>query len=128
MGFLSWLHALRPRGEDDSPHPAPDPPSAGAPAAPPASNAWPGPDWEPLAPYLPVDPHDHLPVCIAATAIAAGDRPTSDLTVTRVSLANPEYQRVTLIASALAAGALPESTFAVTRIYKKSSPEETHAA
>ena len=75
-----------------------------------------------------MDPHDHLPVCIAATAIAAGDRPTSDLTVTRVSLANPEHQRVTLIASALAAGALPESTFAVTRIYKKSSQEETHAA
>lgn len=87
-----------------------------------------GEEWELVPAFLPVDAHDHPHVCAIATAIAAGDRPTSTFTVTGVSVVNPEHRRVSIIASALAAGALEHATLAVRNVYKQKALEENHAA
>lgn len=126
MGLRSWLREHI--QQEDHPTEQNPPTQATAQVAKPATTQ-PGDEWEPLPAYLPVDPADHMPACVIASAIAAGDRPESTFTVTNVSIANPEYQRVTCIATALAAGALETSSFAVRRIYKKKSAlEDTHAA
>ena len=95
-----------------------------------ASSTVGGPDsdiWEPLPAYLPVDPRNHTHACVIASAIAAGDHPTSEFRVKRVLIANPEHRTVSIIATALAAGALPESSFTVKNIYKMKE-EGSHAA
>lgn len=83
--------------------------------------------WEPLPAYLPVDPREHAHVCAIASAIAAGDHPTSEFRVKRVLIANPEYRTVSVIATAIAAGALEQSSFTVKNIYKMKK-EGSHAA
>lgn len=83
--------------------------------------------WEPLPAYLPVDPREHGHVCAIASAIAAGDHPTSEFRVKRVLIANPEYRTVSVIATAIAAGALEQSSFTVKNIYKMKK-EGSHAA
>lgn len=83
--------------------------------------------WEPLPAYLPVDAHEHAHVCVIASAIAAGDHPSSEFRVKRVLVANPEYRTVSVIATALAAGALEKSSFTVKNIYKMKE-EGSHAA
>ena len=95
-----------------------------------ASSTVGGPDsdiWEPLPAYLPVGPRNHTHTCVIASAIAAGDHPTSEFRVKRVLIANPEHRTVSIIATALAAGALPESSFTVKNIYKMKE-EGSHAA
>lgn len=84
-------------------------------------------EWEEVPAYLPVDPAEHLPACIIASAIAAGAQEESKLVVKRVSVANPEHQRVAVIATALGAGALEKSSFAVKRIYKQKDMEGTQS-
>lgn len=88
----------------------------------------PASEWDEIDPYLPVDPEKHRVACIIAAAIAAGDQSESELVVRRISMANPEYQRVAVIATALGAGALDKSSFTVKRIYKKKVLENNHAA
>ena len=83
--------------------------------------------WEPLPAYLPVDAREHAHACVIASAIAAGDHPSSEFRVKRVLVANPEHRTVSIIATALAAGALPESSFTVKNIYKMKE-EGSHAA
>lgn len=113
MGLFSWLK----REHADSAPKAQSTPVA----EPKACKAAPAPaedEWELLPAYVPVDPHDHQHAVVIASALAAGNRTTSDLKVKRVLMANPEHQRVTAIATALAAGALEQSSFMVTNIYK----------
>lgn len=81
--------------------------------------------WEEVPAYLPVDPAEHMPACIIASTITAGDQDTSKLVVKRVSIANPEHRRVTAIATALGAGALEKSSFSVKRIYRKKEEKGT---
>lgn len=106
-------------------------PAAGGKSATPglaATAGKPAGPWEEVPPYLPVDPAEHPHVCAVAAAIAAGDRPTSQFSIKRLSVANPEYRRVTVVASALAAGALENSSFVVKRIYRKTGAESAPLA
>ena len=82
---------------------------------------------EPVPAYLPVDAREHAHACVIASAIAAGDHPTSEFRVKRVLVANPEHRTVSIIATALAAGALEQSSFTVKNIYKMKE-EGSHAA
>lgn len=142
MGLRSWLQGLLAHGSAGRGALDADGPETNR-ASP--AGTQPGADdehpWQPVPPYLPVDPHDHAEVCAIACAIAAGDRPDSSFTVTGLSMANPEYRRVACIASALAAGALENSSFEIRHIYRnkagdaskppvpsKTALEETHAA
>lgn len=93
-----------------------------------AQQAWPGEGWEELPAYLPVDPGEHMPVCIVASAIAAGDAPQSSFKVKSVSIANPEYRRVACIATALGAGALESSQFTIKHIYKQKTTGGSNAS
>ena len=77
--------------------------------------------------YLPVDAREHAHACVIASAIAAGDHPTSEFRIKRVLVANPEHRTVSIIATALAAGALEQSSFTVKNIYKMKE-EGSHAA
>lgn len=129
MGLRSWIKKHTGHGASASaavtakpsvPSGAAHEPSAGAPA--PLEDVW-----EPLPAYLPVDPHEHTAACVIASAIAAGDHPSSEFHVRRVLVANPEHRTVSVIATALAAGALPESSFTVKNIYKMKE-EGSHAA
>lgn len=121
MGFFDWLR----RGHDE-PAKASSAPAA-SPAAKPAAPAAPKEEWEPVPAYLPVDASEHRPVVVAATAIAAGDRPDSQMVVRRVSIVNPEHRLVSCIAASIAAGALETSQFVVKGVYKKVM-EEDHAS
>lgn len=133
MGLRSWLLEWtgRARKRDEAPvgHAADADATAGGrqPLAP-APPTTPGPEWHELPAYLPVDPAEHAAACVVASAIAAGDRPSSTFTIKRVSIANPEHRRVAAIATALAAGALETSSFTVKRIYRKREEEGSHAA
>lgn len=130
MGLRSWIkrHTGRSSTPASAHHagarnaasaaPQPAAPSAGAPQP---------TGWEPLPAYLPVDPREHEHACVIASAIAAGDHPTSEFRVKHVLVANPEHRTVSIIATALAAGALPESSFTVKNIYKMKE-EGSHAA
>ena len=103
MGFFDWL-----RRKNDEPSAASSAPVS-APAPAPAAPAAPKEEWEPVPAFLPVDASEHRPVVVAATAIAAGDRPDSQMVVRRVSVVNPEHRLVSCIASSIAAGALENS-------------------
>ena len=113
MGFFDWL-----RRKNDEPSAASSAP-ASAPAPAPVAPAAPKEEWEPVPAFLPVDASEHRPVVVAATAIAAGDRPDSQMVVRRVSVVNPEHRLVSCIASSIAAGALENSQFVVKGVYKK---------
>lgn len=126
MGLRSWIKRHTGHGEQK--------PSAEAPIAVTAATAdtanaadHDGDVWEPLPTFLPVDPREHEHVCVIASAIAAGDHPSSEFRVKRVLVANPEYRTVSVIATALAAGALEKSSFTVKNIYKMKE-EGSHAA
>ena len=125
MGFRSWLRERFSRRSRRR--------AADVEAAPRAHIApgCPADEWEEVPAYLPVDPAEHLPACIIASAIVAGPYEHSKLVVKRVSVANPEHRRVAVIATALGAGALDKSSFSVKRIYKKKDQKGTegeHAA
>ncbi|MDO4436818.1 MAG: hypothetical protein Q4B77_02575 [Coriobacteriaceae bacterium] len=129
MGLRTWIKnraasarvrkVSEPHRESAQPQAAPAPSTQ--PAAPDSSV------WEPVPAYVPVDPHEHTHACVIASAIAAGDHPTSELRVKRVLIANPEHRLVSVIATALAAGALEKSSFTVKNIYKMKE-EGSHAA
>lgn len=121
MGLFDWF---RRRGADADEAPA----SVSAQAADAARAQAEADEWEEVPAYLPVDAAEHRAVVVAATVIAAGDRPESKLVVRRVSVANPEHRLVTCIASSIAAGALEKSQFVVKKVYKKKVMEENHAA
>ena len=126
MGLRSWLRERMRGGSSDRSQPAaPDEATTGN--QPGADGAAPSSPWAPLPAYLPVNPQEHRTACVIASAIAAGNRPSSELKIRSVSVANPEYRRVAVIATALAAGALPESSFTVKNIYKMKE-EGSHAA
>lgn len=69
--------------------------------------------------YLPVDPQEHRTALVIAAALAAGAATDCRLAVRRVSVINPEYERVAVIASALAAGSLDRCALRVKRIYRR---------
>lgn len=121
MGLFDWL---RRRGADADEAPAP----TSEQAADDVREKTPADEWEEVPAYLPVDAAEHRAVVVAATAIAAGDRPESKLVVRRVSVANPEHRLVSCVASSLAAGALEKSQFVVKKVYKKKVMEENHAS
>lgn len=121
MGLFSWFHK---RSEE---HERQDAPPATSQESAPVQNSQPSPEWELVPAYLPVDPHEHTVAVVIASAIAAGDRTSSELKVKRVLLPNPEHRLVTAIATALAAGALEHSSFSVKNIYKMKK-EGSHAA
>lgn len=123
MGFLSWLRDRSSRRTQKHAAPNAETPSPRAQIAP----GFPLDEWEEVPAYLPVDPAEHLPACIIASAIAAGAQEESKLVVKSVSIANPEHQRVAVIATALGAGALEKSSFAVKRIYKQKDMEGTQS-
>lgn len=123
MGFLSWLSDRSSRRTQKRATPNAETPSPRAEIAP----GFPLDEWEEVPAYLPVDPAEHLPACIIASAIAAGAQEESKLVVKRISVANPEHQRVAVIATALGAGALEKSSFAVKRIYKQKDMEGTQS-
>ena len=129
MGLRSWIrrHTGR-RDAQDAELPIESRSTTVAGAMPAASASTPQQEvWEPLPVYLPVDPREHEHVCVIASAIAAGDHPSSEFRVKRVLVANPEYRTVSVIATALAAGALEKSSFTVKNIYKMKE-EGSHAA
>lgn len=123
MGFLSWLSDRSSRRTQKRATPNAETPSPRAQIAP----GFPLDEWEEVPAYLPVDPAEHLPACIIASAIAAGAQEESKLVVKRVSVANPEHRRVAVIATALGAGALDKSSFCVKRIYKKKEQKGTES-
>lgn len=123
MGFLSWLRDRSSRRTQKRAAPNAETPSSRAQIAP----GCPADEWEEVPPYLPVNPAEHLPACIIASALAAGSYEKSKLVVRRVNIANPEHQRVAVIATALGAGALEKSSFAVKRIYKQKDMEGTQS-
>ena len=130
MGLRSWIKRHTGHGgAQDAGSPVETRAAAAAAPAPVAAPAGtPRQDeWEPLPAYLPVDAREHAHACVIASAIAAGDHPTSEFRVKRVLVANPEHRTVSIIATALAAGALPESSFTVKNIYKMKE-EGSHAA
>lgn len=130
MGLRSWIKRHTGHGvAQDAPHAVQAPAGASdaqkpvtAPACAPLDAGW-----EPVPAYLPVDAREHTHACIIASAIAAGDHPTSEFRVKRVLMANPEHRKVSIIATALAAGALEHSSFTVKNIYKMKE-EGSHAA
>lgn len=123
MGFLSWLSDRSSRRTQKRATPNAETPSPRAEIAP----GFPLDEWEEVPAYLPVDPAEHLPACIIASAIAAGAQEESKLVVKRVSVANPEHRRVAVIATALGAGALDKSSFCVKRIYKQKEQKGTES-
>lgn len=128
MGLRSWLRERARRRSDGRAQHASVPDEAPTGEPPGAGSSERSPEWNPLPAYVPVQPEEHSVACVIASAIAAGDRPTSEFKIRRVSMANPEYRRVAVIATALAAGALPESAFTVKTIYKHKEKESSHAA
>lgn len=130
MGLRSWIKKHTGHGGARGTRDATETRSAAAVAPMPAGTPAANPEqdmWEPLPAFLPVDPRGHEHVCVIASAIAAGDHPTSEFRVKRVLVANPEYRTVSVIATALAAGALEKSSFTVKNIYKMKE-EGSHAA
>lgn len=130
MGLRSWIKRHTGRGgAQSSTGAAPSPASTKPAPEPAAATVRPDADdsWELLPAYLPVDAREHAHACVIASAIAAGDHPTSEFCIKRVLVANPEHRTVSIIATALAAGALPESSFTVKNIYKMKE-EGSHAA
>ena len=127
MGLRSWIRERTRRRSANRAQAAVAPEEAPTGEPPNAVSAAPSSEWAPLPAHLPVQPEEHTAVCVIASAIAAGDRPTSEFKIRRVSMANPEYRRVAVIATALAAGALPESSFTIKSIYKMKE-EGSHAA
>lgn len=130
MGLRSWIKRHTGRGGAQSSTGATPSPASTKPAPEPAAaTARPdaGDSWELLPAYLPVDAREHAHACVIASAIAAGDHPTSEFRIKRVLVANPEHRTVSIIATALAAGALEQSSFTVKNIYKMKE-EGSHAA
>ena len=134
MGFISWLRSRNSKASTQGPTGwlqrallggASD---KGADGASETLSEEPAEAWEELPAYLPVDPQEHRIACVVASAIAANDQPQSTFTVRRVSVANPEYQRVACIATAIGAGALETSSFTIKHIYKQTMTEGSHAA
>lgn len=81
------------------------------------------PTWQVVPNYLPADPRQHLPVVLAASAIAASESTTAKLKFKRLYRQNPEAKRVSLIATALAA-ATSGQQFVVKSIKKKVSDSD----
>ena len=135
MGFISWLRSRNTKAPTQSPagwlqrvlSRTSETDAEGASGLD-AASVQSAEEWEELPAYLPVDPQEHRIACVIASAIAASDQPQSSFTVRKVSIANPEYQRVACIAAAIGAGALETSSFTVKRIYKQKVTEEPHAA
>lgn len=130
MGLRSWIKRHTGRGgAQSSTGAAPSPASTKPAPEPAATTARPDADdsWELLPAYLSVDAREHAHACVIASAIAAGDHPTSEFRIKRVLVANPEHRTVSIIATALAAGALEQSSFTVKNIYKMKE-EGSHAA
>lgn len=75
--------------------------------------------WQEVLPYLPAEESEYQLVSLVATAIAAGDYPTSNFVVKRLLKRNPDVQLVSVIATSLATGEQPESIFRVKSIKEK---------
>ncbi len=96
-----------------------------------ANAAAPDPaEWVDVPPFLDLEPgEERTLVTVIASAIAAGDNPTTDVEIRRVARENPEYRRVSLIAAAIAAGDRPDASFTCVSVRRHTTPgEESHAA
>ena len=112
MGLFSWLR----RGRGDT-----EPEGTSSATSPSSATPKPDDEWELVPAFVPVPEDERAIPSVIATAIAAGDRPDSEFTVTSVETVNPEARLVTVIATAIAAGDRPESEFVVRRVYRRKS-------
>ncbi len=135
MGLFGRLFG-RDAGPNDSSSAA-NPADAGAPACGAAASAAacaapsvPGEGWVEVPAFLDVEEgEERTLVSVVASAIAAGDNPTSDVEIRRVGRENPEYRRASLIAAAIAAADRADSSFRCVGVYRHAAPgEESHAA
>lgn len=74
--------------------------------------------------FLPADPEEYQLVSLIATAIAAGDQPTTKFVVKNIQKRNPEAKKVALIATSLAAFDRPEKRYQVKSIYQVGNKED----
>lgn len=106
--------------------------ASGAAGAPVASAVAPACDegWVEVPAFLDMEAgQERSLVCAIASAIAAGDNPSTQVEVRRVGRENPEYRRVCVIASAIAAADRPESSFSCVSVRRRATAgEENHAA
>lgn len=76
-------------------------------------------EWEKLPAYIPADPKDYPLVSLIATAIASGDKPDSQFTITNIWQRNPEVIDLSLITASLAAETLSDGHYTIKTIYRK---------
>ncbi len=90
----------------------------------------PGEGWVEVPAFLDMEAgEERTLVSVIASAIAAGDNPSSEVEIRRVGRENPEYRRVSLIAAAIAAADRPDSSFSCVGVYRRATPgEESHVA
>ena len=129
MGLFDWLR--RRRAREEGPAAAPSL-GSGHERAPRAADVDAGdPDWVEVTPFVDLpEGRERTRVALVATAIAAGDRPSSSFAVRRVARENPEFRRVAVIAAAVAAGERPSTALTCTRVLRHDARigEESHAA
>lgn len=95
-----------------------------------AAQSAPGEGWVEVPAFLDMEEGEERTLVSAiASAIAAGDNPTSEVEIRRVGRENPEYRRASLIAAAIAAADRADSSFRCVGVYRHAAPgEESHAA
>lgn len=134
MGLFGRLFG-RDAGPNDS-SAAANPAAAGAsacaasPASGDAEQSASGEGWVEVPAFLDMEEgEERTLVSVIASAIAAGDNPTSEVEIRRVGRENPEYRRASLIAAAIAAADRADSSFRCVGVYRHAAPgEESHAA
>lgn len=134
MGLFGRLFG-RDAGPNDS-SAAANPAAAGAsacaasPVSGDAASSAPGEGWVEVPAFLDMEEgEERTLVSVIASAIAAGDNPTSEVEIRRVGRENPEYRRASLIAAAIAAADRADSSFRCVGVYRHAAPgEESHAA
>lgn len=75
--------------------------------------------WEEIPGFIPAKTEEYQLVSIVATAIAAGDCPTSQFVVKKILKRNPEAKKVALIAACLASEDSLNSKLQIKKILKK---------
>ena len=134
MGLFGRLFGRYAGPNDSSAAASPAAAGASACAASPVSGdaeqSAPGEGWVEVPAFLDMEEgEERTLVSVIASAIAAGDNPTSEVEIRRVGRENPEYRRASLIAAAIAAADRADSSFRCVGVYRHAAPgEESHAA
>ena len=134
MGLFGRLFGRAAGPNDSSAAAGPAAAGASACAASPASGdaeqSASGEGWVEVPAFLDMEEgEERTLVSVIASAIAAGDNPTSEVEIRRVGRENPEYRRASLIAAAIAAADRADSSFRCVGVYRHAAPgEESHAS